>query len=618
MIRLLFLKAYFKGGQSMATINVRNTMRDYLRVLFRRWKVFTISFVVMVATVVAGLLFKTPLYESKVTMLILAKKQVNSLYYKEASEYPFTVMTVTQSEIVKSNPVMERVVKSLRLDEQGDDYESKYSSPLKKLIFDASRKSGGAQIELSPDQEKEDKEFRFRKAVEGLKKKVRVEPVRETDLFVILVRDYDPVAAAKIANTVSRSYCIFDLEQQLAELKQKYGEKHLFVIQLKDNISRMEAMLNGDTLPNIDAIGPASVKIIEQATRAVAPVGKSRKVMTILVVILGLFLGGILAFLADGLDSTIKDPQDVTNILRIPYIGFVARQISLSGKVPLIIAGLFRPICIILGLWLFVRFAMSLRGMRTEGNVQLELLIESLTMFMAGAFATRGAALLSRLWNATAFKKIRPARLNAVLAPYQPVAQKIYLSMKNNAQKSVAFVGVSRLEGVSTLASNVSSFLAMKMNVKVLLIDANLRAPSLHKIFGIPNTVGLSDVLGDPAGPLKNAAHVMENLDVIPAHTVKDEPVSILDSSAFIELIKKAEKHYDIILVDTPNLKNYQDATVLSSQVAAVVITIAEGQTRHEVLAASLAPLKDKKAPIMGAVLNKRSFAIPGFLYDRT
>ncbi|MFA5100211.1 MAG: polysaccharide biosynthesis tyrosine autokinase, partial [Candidatus Omnitrophota bacterium] len=367
---------------------------------------------------------------------------------------------------------------------------------------------------------------------------------------------------------------------------------------------------------NIEAIGPASVKIIEQATPAVEPVGKSRKVMALAAVILGLFLGGILAFAADGLDSSIKDPQDIINVLRLPYLGFVPKQIRLTGRVPLILTGLIRLVCVITGLWLILQFVMSFFSRK---DIQWEFLPGAISVFMVNFFAVRGGALLSRIWNAPVFnKKAGPARLRANLCAYQPAAQKIYLAMKNSGKKSAAFAGVSAHEGVSTLAANVALFLSTQMNVNVLLIDANLRAPSLHKVFKISNAPGLSDVLDDIAAMEKNAVSVADNLTVIPAHTVHEEPVSILDSSNFGELIKKAEKNYDIILVDTPNMKSYHDAFVISSQVDAVVITVAEGQTKHEVLAASLAPLKDKKAPIMGVILNKRSFAIPGFLYDRT
>ena len=90
------------------------------------------------------------------------------------------------------------------------------------MLIDHNVRAFNREIENFPEEQKE--AFLFRRAVESLKENIKVEPIRDTNMFTISVRDYNPVGAALIANVVSRSYVMFDLEQQLAELKLKYGK----------------------------------------------------------------------------------------------------------------------------------------------------------------------------------------------------------------------------------------------------------------------------------------------------------------------------------------------------------------------------------------------------------
>lgn len=117
-----------------------STIRDYLRILFSRKAVVGMTILLVMIGVFIGLQLKTPIYEAKVKMLILAKKQIDSPYYKDISDFRTTEMTLTQSEIVKSNPVIERAVKRLRLNELPLDYEKQFCTSLKSLFVDFMKK----------------------------------------------------------------------------------------------------------------------------------------------------------------------------------------------------------------------------------------------------------------------------------------------------------------------------------------------------------------------------------------------------------------------------------------------------------------------------------------------
>ncbi len=307
------------------------TMRDYVRVLFRQKAVIITSFLTVVATVFIGLKFKTPVYEAKVKMLISAEKQVEATYYREIGNVNRSQeMTLTQSEIVNSNPVIERAVKATGLYARPFDYEKNFADPMKKSYIAWRSQQFQKRIDKLKANEDQIKAYMFRIAVEDLKAHVKVEPIRDTNMFTISVRDYSPYGCAVLANVISRSYTIFDLEQQLAELQLKYGEKHQSYVQLKDNIDRLVKGLNGEPLPDLEAMGPASVKVIEQAQVPLEPSGLPKLVTMLLGVLMAIFLSVMLAFTFEYMDQTFKSPHEVETYLDVPYLGAVMRKAKID------------------------------------------------------------------------------------------------------------------------------------------------------------------------------------------------------------------------------------------------------------------------------------------------
>lgn len=618
------------------------SLRDYLRVIFRRKKIIFTTIITVIIGVLLGLQFKTPEYESRVKMLILAKKSIESPYYRDMSDFRTTEMTLTQSEIVKSNPVIERVVKTLELDRVGLGNEKRYSSPLMAIFLDL--KSRMTNAKLAKFSERDREEIIFRRTVQDLKKKIKVEPIRNTDLFTISVLDFSPVNAAKIANTISRSYCIFDLEQQLSELEQTYGEKHLFVTQLKNNIRKMEDNLKEDRLPDIDAIGPASVKIIDQATVSIEPQGVRKSLTLLIACFLSILLGIVLAFVFESLDSTFKSPSEIKAYLGVNILGSIPRKkffpvsllSALKNIVGLILAA---ESCLLflrmLAEWLKLDEGNSvvvlidkltdplirLARMILPFNHKFSVDIHALFMFILTIALN---VLLAKLITGLSKKMIQEkllikdiARVSEYAHAFQNLSEQIYLTMKANGQKSALIASSLPEEGNSTVVANLAKYLSEKSGHKVLLIDANLRKPSLHKIFRIENQPGLTDV-SDGTVAFDNALHsVNDNLFVLPSGNNLFEPVTILGSNLMFDIIKEAEKKFELVFLDSTNLKNYKDAVAVSSYVDGIILMINEGKTRREVLKAAIAPLKQNKANFIGAVLNNRTFAIPKMIYER-
>jgi Mrp family chromosome partitioning ATPase len=583
----------------------KNTLRDYLRVVFRHKVVIINTFIIIMISAFIGLELKTPIYQAQVKMLISAEKQFESPYYRALQGY----LHPTQNEIVLSNPVLERAVKVLKLYERPADYEMNYSSPFKTWFVNTKNwlraklepqwlinlQQGSLETDiLSPEQEQA---YAFRRQVENLKNILLVEPILNTNIFTINAFDFDPIAAATIANVVSRSYVIFDLEQQLAELQLQYGEKHPIIIQLKNAIDRMTNNLAGGILPNLEAIGPASIKIIEQAQIPSQPIKTSKRIAMMIALSLGISLGVMIAFGLEYIDHTIKSPQEVETFLNLPVLGSIPK-----------------------------------RGFKDK-----KLIADKKRITLASCFC-------------------------------QSLSDHIHILIKEKNLKSLLITADSPTDGSTTIIANLGNFLSHKAGHRVLIIDANIKTPAMHTVFGVPNSPGLTDVLEGKISFDKAAQHISDNLTVItagknpqnldtaenPAKTSDLEnlitgqanvlegkvpldkrnkqlspklyvlpanraanPLTILDSTRMFNTISIGKEKYDIVLVDYANLKNIKDVYTLSTYLDGVALVVNEGKTRRHVIKALITPLEQKKTNFIGVILNNRSFAIPKLLYNR-
>jgi len=617
-------------------IERENTVRDYLRGIFRRRAIVIATCLTTLCAVSVGLALKTRVYTAQVKMLIQANKNIESPFYRTIADFRTSEITMTQSEIVKSNPVIERVVNSLKLDELPLDQEKQFASPLKDILIDVKTAKLLKKTAKMADQERKD--FLFHKAVRDLKKRIKVEPVRDTDLFTINVSAFTGKEAARIANVVSRSYCMFDLEQQLAELKQQYGEKHLSVVQLKNNIEKLDKALTGESLPNIEAIGPASVKIIEQATEPPEPAGKSKALVLALALFLSIAMGVVLAFFFDYFDPTLKSPRDIQSFLKMPYLGYVPCVRSISGNSIVFVRRAVNTAAALVCLLLVLYIVLSVLGV-DRGNPVAAFVIAVLAPLLAlargvaygqlvvpaGAIVVIAAAnyfisrLLERLKkqalkSSTALKDFK--KQNHYIRAFQNLSQQIYFSMKGNEHTSVLATSALSQEGTSTVLSNLARYLASS-GKKVLLIDANARRPMIHKLFRLTNALGLTDVLEDKAVLSDAVQEAGDKLFVLTAGKTGHAGLNFPDTERFSSLIEQAEKKYEIVLIDCPNLKDFKDTPALSAYVSGIILIVSEGKARKEVLKASLEALQKKQARFIGAVLNNRTFAIPGVIYER-
>jgi exopolysaccharide transport family protein len=188
---------------------------------------------------------------------------------------------------------------------------------------------------------------------------------------------------------------------------------------------------------------------------------------------------------------------------------------------------------------------------------------------------------------------------------YQSLRTSILLATPQHPPKVVLITSSLPQEGKTTTAINTALVLAQK-NKRVLLIDADLRRPAIHRHFGLELPRGLSSVLAGSC-TLEDAllaSPVSPNLIVLPAGPVPPSPAELLGSTAMHELIQHCREQFDHIVIDTPPVLSVTDAALLSIEADTCLIVVRAASTTKGALRRTCDKLRQVNARVMGAVLN--------------
>ncbi|MDF2842330.1 MAG: hypothetical protein K0R00_756 [Herbinix sp.] len=174
---------------------------------------------------------------------------------------------------------------------------------------------------------------------------------------------------------------------------------------------------------------------------------------------------------------------------------------------------------------------------------------------------------------------------------------------KNDCKKLIISSPVPE-DGKSTTSSNIAISIA-QTGAKVLLIDCDLRKGKIHNIFNLKSVPGLSDVLSGMASDDEVLLKTKyDNLRVIPLGVIPPNPTELLGSASMEELIKRMEKKFDYIIIDSPPVNVVSDVLSLVSLVDGIVIVVREGITSHPNISNALTKYKLAEANILGFVIN--------------
>lgn len=210
----------------------------------------------------------------------------------------------------------------------------------------------------------------------------------------------------------------------------------------------------------------------------------------------------------------------------------------------------------------------------------------------------------------------------AATDPKSPISEQ-YRILRTNLQslkfrpgaKAIVVTSAVHGEGKSVTSINMALTLSRQENLRVVLIDADLRKGSIHRWLGLEDrSEGLSGVLSR-GGELNGELMTLKepNLTILPAGAFPEHPAELLESSAMKKLIATLKTQFDVIIIDAPPVLPVSDPAILAAQADGVLLVVRAGRTQRKTVSQAHALLEQVKANIVGCVLTHVEYYLPGY-----
>ena len=191
----------------------------------------------------------------------------------------------------------------------------------------------------------------------------------------------------------------------------------------------------------------------------------------------------------------------------------------------------------------------------------------------------------------------------AVVEEYRKLAASLHQAQLDHGLQALLVASAVPGEGKSLTAANVALTLTTSYSKRVLLIDADLRRPSLHALFRAPVTSGLSEGLDAATAARVSAIQLSPLLALLPAGRPVENPEPLLTSARMMELIRDARQHFDWVVIDTPPVGLLTDANLLAKETDAALLVIHANRTPYALVQKAIQAIGKPK--IFGVVMNR-------------
>ncbi len=186
---------------------------------------------------------------------------------------------------------------------------------------------------------------------------------------------------------------------------------------------------------------------------------------------------------------------------------------------------------------------------------------------------------------------------------YRIVRTNIQYSSLDKKLKSIVITSAEEEEGKSTVAGNLALSFA-ESNNSVILVDCDLRKPSIHKKFKISNIIGLSDVLIGKEMLDDCIISYNNNLNILPSGTLPPNPSEMINSNLMSSLLEILKDRYDLVILDTTPIISVADAQILSAKADGTIIVVREMKTKCDSITEAQNILSKVGANLIGIILN--------------
>jgi capsular exopolysaccharide synthesis family protein len=305
----------------------------------------------------------------------------------------------------------------------------------------------------------------------------------------------------------------------------------------------------------------SNIRIVDVAEPPKKPAKPNLPLNLALGLVLGLSLGVGAAFLQEHLDNSLKTSEDVERYLALPALALIPAVESLNGHRDAVYGQYGRKL---LAAGHNEAEAPQPRWYRIDGDKRHSALGE-------------------------AFRSLRTS---------------VLLSTADQPPRTLLVSSSQPGEGKTTISANLAISLA-QLGRRVLLIDGDMRRPSVRKVFETPNGLGLVSYLtGQQDWRLEARPAGIENLYVLACGPVPPNPAELLSSERMRTLLEEAKAEYQFVLVDSPPLLNVADSRILATMVEGVVLVVKGGTTPRELAQRAQTYARDVGANLIGVVLN--------------
>jgi len=295
-----------------------------------------------------------------------------------------------------------------------------------------------------------------------------------------------------------------------------------------------------------------NIRVAEYAFTPDEPISPKRLQIVAIGLLFSIGFGVGLALFLTHLDNSVRSVEHVENILHLPVLGLIPKVESPMRRLP------FR--------------ALARRGK----EIHRELLM--------------GATGSSRLAEA-----YRQLRTSLVLLP------------TGRAPQTLLVTSSVRSEGKTTTAINIATTLA-QLGANVLIVDADMRCPSLHSIFNLENRDGLSTILSGELSETEIFAiiqkHEQSGLHLLVSGPIPSNPAELLGSKELCRVTNLLQSAFTYVIIDSPPIAAFTDGVIIASTVDGVLLVVQSGKTSPDLVRRSQQLLADIGARILGVVLN--------------
>lgn len=205
---------------------------------------------------------------------------------------------------------------------------------------------------------------------------------------------------------------------------------------------------------------------------------------------------------------------------------------------------------------------------------------------------------------------------SVVSEQFRTIRTNIQFSMVDEDLKSIVITSAGPGSGKSIVSANLAATFASE-DKRVLLVDADLRKPTVHKTFRVRNNDGLTTLLTDRGAQIENMiyrTHV-EGLYALTSGAIPPNPAELLASKRMDELMKEMEKEFDLIVYDMPPIIAVTDAQIMASKVDGTIFVLPKGQASKEEALKSKELLEMVNANVLGVVFNRVEKSSDSYYY---